>query len=255
MWMLTALVSTALAYPLNYPDARRMGGFRCVEHPVMNVNNADLADAVVSESPPGPPVFAPDLQRSLGPFASDEAMKATAKGKRVESFPAVASLALRGQPAKLVCEPDKPDSVDEYRWGCGERPLGCTAYIPLKSGSKAVRSTLQVGTLLGKITDPNEALGLVALIDAGVFLPMSPGELQAWAETAQGYRGIQTDKPWVEVVEHDYGWIVRAPRVATCGCERDVVRRAFWVSDDGRVCQVQEQPVALAHAVDPCPAK
>jgi len=229
-----------------------MGDYRCADHPVSDKNNVPLNDYVVTDSPPGAPTFPMAVQGSLLPYATDDAQKATAKGKRVEALPAVATLAVKGRPVKLVCEPDSPDSADEFKWGC-EKPLGCTIYLPVKSGTKLMKSTLQVGTALGHVGNEKTALGLVALLDAGVFLPMSPGEIGAWSERAQGYKAIKTDTPWVEFEEHEHGYIVRVPRVAECGCEKDLVRRAFWVSKDGRSCQVEEKGIPLATATDPCP--
>ncbi len=252
MLLLSVLATVALAYPLNYPDHRRMGDYACVEHAVANENNIDLTEYVITDSPPGPPTFPADVQGQLRPFATDDAQKRAAKGKRIEARSAVATLAVGGRSTKLVCETDKPESNDEFRWGC-EDAIGCTLYLPVKSGTKSLHSVLQVGSALGRVTSDRQALGLVALLDPGVFLPLTPVELEAWAETAQGYKALETDATWVELEKHDHGWLVRAPRIAECGCQKDLVRRAFWVSKDGRSCQVQEVPVPLAQATDPCP--
>ena len=57
---------------------------------------------------------------------------------------------------------------------------------------------------------------------------------------------MDTGLPLVEIEEHAAGYLVRAPRYVTCGCKHDLIRVAYWVSRDGSVCNVDEDPVTLA---------
>src|SRR5690606_22544833 len=93
---------------------------------------------------------------------------------------------------------------------------------------------------------PKEALGLVWFLDPDLFLPLTPDELAAWRAEAAGYVAVEPELPWVEIEEHAEGFLVRAPRKVRCGCDHDLVRRAYWVAKDGRSCALTEAPVLLA---------
>lgn len=246
--MLPLLVSVALAFPLNRPDPELMDGTRCMRHPVDDRNNVELTGHTVGEAPPGAPVLG-DLASVFAPFTTDEAKKKAARGKGVTSLPAVTSLVAEGQPVlRAAC--DRSAALgDDFTEGC-KRPKACSVQVTVDGTPLQTGDSGKLGPKLSPIDTPKAAYGLVALVDQDVFLPLTPLELAEWAEEAEGYRAITPAEPWVQVEERTNGWIVRAARKVACGCERDLVRRAYWVDRAGNLCQIEETPVPLAQAVD-----
>ncbi len=247
MWSLVAL--SAWAGPLDLPDPDDMGRFQCRDRPVDLNNDVELGDLELLDAPPGEPTYATGLASNLLPHATDKGLKAASKGKLVYTMPAVASLATGGVPIVLGCTARDATFQDDFQVGC-EDPVPCELVASLKGRSEKIERKSKIGPRLAPVDDAKTALGLVAMLDPYVFLPMTPHENAAWAEAAAGYRAVQSGVSWVEVVEHDEGWVVRAPRRVTCGDQNDVVRRAWWVSDDGRSCQIEETPIPLAKTRD-----
>ena len=240
----------AWAGPLDQPDPDEMSGFRCVERPLGAANNVQLFARTLEEGPPSAPVYPMGLQSSLVPFAGDAALKQAGKKRGLVVFPAVGSLATAGSPVVADCEGAATDR-DDFVHGC-KLPLQCEMITTLDGKGITLATRPQVASRFAPVDSLKEALGLVLFIEPDLFLPLTPGELAAWAEDAEGYKAVAPSVPWVEVQEHEHGWLIRAPRRVTCGCEHDVVRRAYWVaSKDGRSCAVQEAPVPLAVATNP----
>lgn len=242
IWLLTA---TAWAGPLDRPDPDEMSGYACLQGPA---GAPTLGEGAVGSGPPGPPVLG-DLASSLLPFATDEALKRAGKGK-LEAWPAVATLATRGVSISANCQ-GPPTDRDDFSFGCA-RPLQCELLTSIDGKAQRLATRPQAGQRLAPVETVQEAVGLVALVEQDLFLPLTPRELERWAEEAAGYTAVEPALPWVEVEKHKEGWLVRAPVRARCGCARDVVRRAWWVAINGRSCPVAETPLILAQAAEPC---
>lgn len=235
---------TALAGPLDLPDPAEMGPYRCVERPLGLENRAELGDRKVSDSPPGPPTWPVGVQSGMVPHASDADLVKAAKGRYVETFPAVGTLATGGVPVIESCQ-SRATTRDAFSFGCTEA-LACELLIEVDGKASRLQSRPQAAARFSPVEDAKEALGLLMFYEPDLFLPMTPGELAAWAEQAAGYRAVEPALPWVEIETHPDGFLVRAPRRVTCGCDHDVIRRAYWVAKDGRSCAVAETPLALA---------
>jgi hypothetical protein len=247
MWL--AVLASAWGGPLDQPDPDEMHGYRCAERPLTLANNVPLADRTLVDAPPGSPVYPAGFQSNLLPFATDGELKQAGKKRGLLVFPAVASLATAAVPVVADCEGPATDRDDFVR-GC-KLPLQCELLTTVEGQRVTFATRPQVATKFAPIESAKEALGLVAFVEPDLFLPLTPGELARWADEAGGYQATAPEVPWVEVIEHDQGWLVRAPRRVGCGCDHDVVRRAWWVNREGRSCLVQEAPVALAVAKSP----
>lgn len=247
MWL--SILTVAWGGPLDQPDPDEMSGYRCVERPLGMANNAPLLDRTLGQGPPGPPIFPTGLQSSLLPFATDADLKVAGKKRGIVVYPSVGSLATAGVPIVADCEGPATDR-DDFVHGC-KLALQCEMLTTLEGNRLTLATRPQVASRFAPVETVKEALGLVLFVEPDLFLPLTPGELAAWAEEAAGYQAVEPAVPWVEVQEFDHGWLVRAPRRVTCGCEHDVVRRGYWVAKDGRACVVQEPPVVLAVASAP----
>lgn len=241
----------AVAGPLDRPDATEMAGHRCRYRPVEIERGAPLDDREILEIPPGAPQIEAALELSSLP--TDAALRRAARGRGNHTLPAVSTLATGGIPALLGCSVRETTSQDDFTAGC-RRVAPCELVIRVDGEGHKVGSFSQVGPVLHPITSASEALGLVALLDHSVFVPLTERERRAWTSDAGGYVSVEPRLPWVEIEQHEEGWLVRAPRRARCGTCRDVVRRAWWVANDGRSCQLEEPPVVLARDVgEDCP--
>ncbi len=246
MWWAVA----AVAGPLDRPDANEMEGYRCRYRPVAIERGADLKDRELLDLPPGPPEIEAPLE--LAALPTDADLRRAARGRGNHTLPAVATLATGGIPALLGCSVREPTFQDDFTVGC-RRLAPCELVIQVEDEGHKVAWSSQVGPVLHPITSVSEALGLVALLDHSVFVPLTEGERRAWDADAPRYLSVVPQVPWVEIEQHTEGWLVRAPRRALCGGCRDVVRRAWWVANDGRSCQLDEAPVVLARDRDgPC---
>jgi hypothetical protein len=250
MNLLLVLAGVALAFPLNRPDPDRMEGHRCLRYPVGDANNVETTDFAVGETPPGAPVIPDALRTALTAFATDEALKKAARGRGVTSLPAVTSLGSLGTPVLRAACDRKATDQDDFTEGC-KRPKACALQVSVDGKPMFTPESDPIGPKLSPIDSPALALGLVAIVDAGVFLPLSPEELLAWSETAPAYRVIDGGTtPWVEVIERPLGWLVRVTRLGPCGCEQDLVRRPYWVDRGGNLCMIDEPPVPVAKAIE-----
>lgn len=241
--------SLALAGPLDLPDPAEMGPYRCVERPLGLENRAELGDRTASESPPGPPLWPDGLRSGMVPHASDDELKRAAKGRYVETFPAVGTLATGGAPVVMSCQ-SRATTRDAFSFGCTEA-LACELLLKVEDRAVRLDSRPQVAAKFYPVDSPKEALGLLPFYEPDLFLPLTPGELAAWAAEAAGYRAVEPALPWVEIETHPEGYLIRAPRRVTCGCDHDVVRRAYWIARNGRGCAVAETPQALAVVAGP----
>lgn len=248
--MIVLLAATALAFPLNRPDPDHMEGYRCLRYPVGDANNVEITDYTLSDAAPGAPVIPEALRSALTPFAADDALKAASRGRGVSSMSAVTSLATEGVPVlKAACDRSATDQ-DDFRSGC-KRPKACVAQVTIDGQALQTSESGKLGPKLSPIDSPAVALGLVATVDGGVFLPLTPAELAAWSEEASGWRTLDDGTmPWVEIEERRMGWLVRVARRAPCGCEQDIVRRPYWVDGNGNLCMIDEPAVPLAKATE-----
>lgn len=247
MWL--GMLSAAWGGPLDLPFPTEMSGYRCLEHPLDLSNNVPLLGRTLSAVPPGPPVYPTSVQSDLLPFASDAELKRAAKKRGLVGFPAVASLATAGVPIVADCEGPATDR-DDFVHGCKLR-LQCELLTSLDGDRLTLATRPQVASRFAPVDTPREALGLVMFVEPDLFLPMTADELSQWKDEAVGYQAVEPAVPWVEIEPHEDGWLVRAPRRVTCGCDHDVVRRAYWVARDGRACPIREAPVPLAVATSP----
>jgi hypothetical protein len=241
-----ALASIAWAGPLDAPDPGDMGKYRCEEHPIGLDNPYSLGERKIVQTPPGDPTFAAGLQGKLSPITTDKDLDKASKGAGQHAAPAVASLVSGGQVVRRNCE-NRATTTDHYFIGC-KVAMQCEVLVRLGSESFTFDRRPMVGARAAPVESVAEAVGLVWFLDPDLFLPLSPGEFAAWAEERVGYDAVEPALPWLEVEEHDQGYLVRAPRKVGCGCDHDVVRRAYWVSKDGRSCPVIEPGQALAVA-------
>lgn len=241
--LLSLLPAVALAAT---PDPAQMAGHTCAE-PLTLANNVPIDAARLDGTTPDAPVVPMMVEGFLNRFAGDEELRKAAKGKRVVALPALASLATRGTAVRMACG-SKGDS--DYTWGC-KAAEACTLVLQVGPVIHQLDQHDQLAPLLAPVTSQAEALGLLALQDHDLFLPLTPAEKRAWKEEAQGYHTVGPRAPWVEIEDHDTGWVIRVPRKVGCGCEHDLVRRAWWVSRDGSSCPIVEDPLPLAQKVDP----
>lgn len=239
VWLIAAV---ALAFPLNRPDPKRMDGLRCLRYPVDLQNNVETTDYTPTDRPPVTPMYSFDP----GTIPSDDALKKAAKGKGMYALPAVASLATEGRPIIVSCD-RKASAQDDFTRGC-KKPLGCTVQIVVNDRPKQAMDSDQIGPWVAPIDTAAKAVGVVALMDDDVFLPLTPEEQAAWVEQSAGYRVLSPENPWFEVERRNDGWLVHAARKVTCGCEHDLVRRSYWVDTKGRLCQLELPAVPLALA-------
>ncbi len=238
------LTSFALAGPLDQPDPDAMGTFRCVERPLTTQNSAGLGERKLADHPPGDPVYPQGLASSLVPHAPDAELEKAGKGKWVWAAPAFASLATGGVPIRRSCQ-SRAVTTDDFFEGCTEA-LRCEVHATVDGEVRTFDRRPQVASAFSPVDSPREALGVLWFLDPDLFLPMTPDELAAWRERAAGYLAVEPEVPWVEITEQAEGWLVRAPRLVRCGCEHDLVRRAYWVAKDGRSCALTEAPLLLA---------
>lgn len=245
--------AAALAGPLDAPDPDDLGKYRCVERPLDFDNPYALGDRAVGSQPPGPPWYADGLGARLTPFTTDDQLKKAGKGAGAFPAPAVASLATAGLVVKRDCE-NRATTTDHYFVGCKEL-VQCEVIAKILGQTQTFDRRPQAGAKLAPVESPAEAVGLAWFLDPDVFLPLTPGELAAWKEEAAGYAQVEPPLPWVEVEEHDQGYVVRVPRKVGCGCRHDLVRRAYWISKDGRSCPLTEPGVPLALATSEVCAK
>ncbi|MEQ1507604.1 MAG: hypothetical protein ABMB14_35565 [Myxococcota bacterium] len=242
MWTLTLAVA-AVAGPLDLPDPGDMGRYRCVERAATLAGDPPLTDRVAIADPPGPPTFGPGVEPALAPYATDDAIAKAAK-KKLVALPAVGSLAVGGRPVVMDCENTATDRND-FSVGC-RLSHACELLLTVEGTPVALASKPQVASKFAPVESVTEAVGLLAFYERDLFLPLTPGEREAWLEEAAGYQAVNPPVPWIEVEPHPGGWLIRAPRKGFCGCDHDLVRRAYWVSTDGRSCAVDEKPVTLA---------
>ncbi len=249
--MLSTLWLTAAVwgFPLNRPDPVAIEPYRCRRYPTGDKNNVVLSDQyAVSEQSPGAPVLGGAVAAILVPHATDRDMKRAAGARHTEALSALATLATGGLPSLLACDRSLA-AQDDWRIGC-KRPKGCSLQAVLGGEPVQADRAGKVGPVLSPIDDPRSALGLLALVETELLLPLSPGELALWTEEAVGYRAVLPTEPWLQVSEHTAGWVLHVPRRARCGCERDVVRRAYFVDRSGQLCELEEPGVPLAVSVD-----
>ncbi len=239
-------VVAALAGPLDAPDPTDMGKLRCEPHPLGLDNAYGLGERTVGTTPPGPPTFPTGLQARLAPFATDSALRKASKGAGAYPAPAVASLASVGSVVRRDCE-NRATTMDHFFVGC-RVAVQCEVLVTHDGATLTFDRRPQVGAKLAPVETPAEALGLTWFLDPELFLPLTPEELAAWAEESANYTLVEPAVPWVEIEEQPKGWLVRAPRRVGCGCDHDIVRRAYWIARDGRSCAVVEPPVPLAVA-------
>ncbi len=247
--LLAVAAAAAAAFPLNTPDPDEMGTYRCKRHPVENDNNVALESRTLSDQPPGPPSYADGVQGRLKGHANDTTLRKAGKGKGNLAAPASSSLATSGRPVTLGCG-GRAATQDDFVIGC-KRQQACTMLIRLPDHTGQYDRAGQLGPALAPIDNPAKALGLLAMLDRDLFLPLTAKELDRWAEVAaESYRAVEPAIPWVDIEEKSRAFVVRAPRLVQCGCQHDLVRRAWWVSRDGRACQLEEMPEPLAIATD-----
>lgn len=245
------LAGVAWAGPLDAPEPEDMKPYRCIERPLGHANNAPLANRTESDQPPGPPTFPSGLESGLVPYAADDVMKKAGKKKGIIVFPSIATLATGGTPITADCENRATDQYD-FAYGCTEART-CDVYLTIEGHPVTLGSRPQVASKFTPVDSAKEAIGMVALYEPDLFLPLSPGERDAWARESANYHLVEPVVPWLEVEEQPEGWLVHAPRRVSCGCDRDVVRRTYWISEDGRGCTVDDKPIPLAIAVSPAP--
>ena len=245
------LSTAALAGPLDRPDPMDMGRLHCAERPLGLTNNAPLSGGrTLGEAPAGPPTFPTGLQSSLLPYATDEALD-KAEQKHLVPLSAVSTLATGASPVLASCEGAPTDVYDFVSESC-EKPRRCKLLAVVDGATVTFDDQSSVGTRLAPVETIKEAVGLLALVEPDLFLPLTPGELEAWTLEAAGYRPVLPALPWLEVEEKPEGYVIRAARRVECGCEHDVVRRGYFVAKDGRTCPIAEEgAVVLAVAVDP----
>ncbi len=236
------LVAAAWAGPLDAPDPDDLGKLQCDTRGVSL--EASLGERTVGTARPGPPLIPAELRSRLAPFTSDTAIKKASKGTGAYPAPAVASLATAGSVVRRDCE-NRATTTDDFFVGC-RMAVQCQVLLTHDGAALTFDRRAQVGARLAPVESPAEALGLAWFLDTDLFLPLTPQELAEWAEASATYAAVEPAVPWVEIEEHAEGWLVRAPRRASCGCNHDVVRRAYWVSKDGRSCPLVEAPVPLA---------
>ncbi len=244
--MISWWAALALAGPLDAPDPDDLGKYRCEERPLGLDNAGALGDRKVGTNPPGPPTYPPGVQPQLGPFAPDKLLEKAGKGAGAYPAPAVASLATGGSVVRRDCE-NRATTTDHFYVGC-RVAVQCEVLATIGGVAQSFDRRPQVGAKSAPVESGTEAIGLVWFLDPELFLPLTASELADWAEESANYSLVEPAAPWVELEEHPEGWLVRAPRRVGCGCSHDIVRRAYWVSRDGRSCPVAEPGVPLAVA-------
>jgi hypothetical protein len=142
------------------------------------------------------------------------------------------------------CCPDKAGANDDFRVGC-MFARACKIVGPASSHSEREALT----RALGPIDGPAKALGLVALLERDIFLPLSSAERTAAADSARFFKWqpYADQAAAVEVEPLETGYVVRLPQMRHCGCGHSIVRLAYQVGADGTVCRAKEKPVALAY--------
>ena len=239
-------IGPSLAGPLDMPDPDEMGRYACAQGPV---GSPSIGDRKKIDAAPGQPLLPEDLAGALVPVATDDALKRAGKGK-LEAWPAVATLAVGGGTITADCE-GPPTDRDDFSFGC-KRPLQCELMTRIDGRAVRLATRPQAGQQLAPIESEREALGLLAIVEQDLFLPLTEGERAVWTAEAPSYTAVEPVLPWLGIETHDQGWLVRAPKRARCGCEHDIVRYAWWVSRTGRVCLVEETPVILAFGPTTC---
>ncbi|MEZ4240175.1 MAG: hypothetical protein R3F59_29285 [Myxococcota bacterium] len=245
-----ALAGLAHAGPLDRPDPDDMGRYRCTDRPLTRDNDVPLGNRTATDAPPGHPVYPTGLGSSLVPFATDAAIKKASRKHKVVAYNTVATLATRGVPVVADCENRAIDD-SHFAWGC-EVQLACQLYTEHDGHGIVLDRRPQAASRFAPIEEARDAVGLLAFYEPDLFLPLTPDELAQWDADAEDYHATAPEIPWVEVQEKPEGWLVWAPRRVHCGCERDIVRRAYWVSKDGRACPLVEDPQVLAQFVGEC---
>lgn len=243
VWWLTR---GALAGPLDNPDPDEMARYVCAQG---SVGSPSLGERTKSETSPGLPILPEDLTSVLTPVASDDALKRAGKGK-LEAWPAIATLATSARTVSADCE-GPPTDRDDFSFGC-KRPLQCELMTAIDGRSVRLTTRPQAGQQLAPVESEREALGLLALVEQDLFLPLTEGERAQWLAEATAYTTVEPPLPWLGIETHPKGWLIRAPKRARCGCEHDIVRYAWWVSHTGRSCLVEEAPVILAFGPTTC---
>jgi hypothetical protein len=238
----------ASAGPLDRPDPEDMGRYRCVERPLGAKNDVPLVNRTLGDGPPGPPTFPSGVGSSLVPYAADAALKKAGKKHKLVVYPAAATLATRGEPVVADCENRALDD-SHFAFGCDVK-LACELYTRHDGEALVLDRRPQAASRFSPVEEVRDAVGLVAFYEPDLFLPLTPNELSRWEREAADYRVVEPQIPWIEVEKRDEGWLIRAPRRLKCGCDRDIVRRAYWVSKDGRGCMVDEPGVPLAQLPD-----
>lgn len=234
------------------PSPEAMGPYRCAEAPF----GLGLSAGVPLETGllPGTVLEAAlpeDLAAALSKVPNAEAVAqalAAVHAKAGEAVPAraAAGLAAGGQPVIKLCKREASEKED-FIEGC-RHAAGCDLVLTLEGKRVVVSSLAELAEVLRPVDSKAEALGIAALADRWIWLPLNESEKAEFKvdhEDAQ-WTPVDTGLPLVEIEEHEAGYLVRAPRYVTCGCKHDLIRVAYWVSRSGAVCNVDEDPVTLA---------
>jgi hypothetical protein len=164
--------------------------------------------------------------------------------------PTAAQALAGGRDGVALCCEQRAQGGEPFMRGC-RAARACRVVLRSAGGTRVVvDSAAQLVAAVAPVDTTAKAIGLVALLDRDVWLPFADGEREQLAGLSMRY-GWQpyADAPvGVEVEEHAWGFVVRAPTVPSCGCGHHLVRRSFRVERSGAVCAVDEPEVALAFA-------
>jgi hypothetical protein len=158
-------------------------------------------------------------------------------------------------PPILCCEPRIRRSAfrgDEWlgRDAGEEEDTYCRFQVAHETNVALASDADELARALAPIRSPAQALGAIALFYPDLYVPIFHDEQVHHRARADhhgwlAFPGVAA----LEVETRPWGYLVRAPEFAVRECGRHhLLRQAFAVSRDGRVCRFAEPPQPLAYA-------
>jgi hypothetical protein len=146
------------------------------------------------------------------------------------------------------CCTAEPKGAD-FQVGC-MMARGCSLELPNTTGKRAISTADELAEAVAPVDSVAEAMGLVAVQDQNVWVPYGPDADKLVADTNRwfGWYPLQEGPVKVEAEEHAWGYVLRVPAYAQCGCSHHLYKVAYRVTKDGTVCRLGEKPKVVAYA-------